>query len=67
MSTNLPGDWLLKFVPIFIGFVFLLIICGFVGYGYLGYKAMDALKDCTPAITSKDVAGEHQYSVGCKK
>jgi hypothetical protein len=33
----------------------------------LGAKAVGALENCTPAITSKDVDGEHQYSVGCKK
>lgn len=67
MKTNLPGDWLFRAVPIFIGFVFVLIICGLIGFGYLGYKGFDSLKDCTPAVTSKDVAGEHQWSVGCKK
>jgi hypothetical protein len=61
------GDWIFKFVPYFIAGVFVLIICVWVGVAVLGVKAASAMKDCTPAVISKDVDGEHQYSVGCKK
>ncbi len=61
------GDWIFRVVPIFIGFVFVVILAMWAGYAYLGWKAVGALENCTPAITSKNVDGEQQYSVGCKK
>ena len=59
--------WLFKVVPYFIGGVFILIVCIWIGMAVLGVKAIGALENCTPAITSKDVGAEHQYSVGCKQ
>lgn len=60
-------SWIFRLVPYFIAGVFILIICVWIGMAILGAKAVGALENCTPAITSKDVDGEHQYSVGCKK
>jgi hypothetical protein len=64
MRSN--GDWLFKVVPFFIAGVFVLIVCVWIGIGFLGVKAAGALKDCTPALTSKNVGGEQQYSVKCR-
>jgi hypothetical protein len=46
-------SWLFRAVPIFIGAVFLLIVCYFVALGVLAYKAVT-------------VAGEQDWSGGVK-
>ena len=42
---SMPGDWLFKVVPIFIGFVFVMIIGYFIFIGFIAYKAIDTVGD----------------------
>lgn len=66
--NKMPGAWMFKIVPLFIGFIFLLILCIWGFYGFLGYKGYQAVKGgCVPALISKSVDGEQQYTIGCKK
>jgi len=65
--TSMPGDWLFKVVPFFIAGVFILIVCAWIGMVVIGVKAAGALENCTPALVSKEVDGEKQFTVGCKK
>jgi hypothetical protein len=60
------SDWLFKIVPWFIGFVFVLVIAAFVGYGVLAYKGAKALQNCTPAIVHESKDGKDITTIGCK-
>jgi len=39
-DTKMPGEWIFKVVPVFIAFVFCLVIAIFIGFAYLGYKVV---------------------------
>lgn len=62
----MKGDWLFKVVPIFIGAVFVLVICGAVAYGVLVYKGIGLLQGCHPAIISQSKDGQTSTTIGCK-
>ena len=64
-SSN--AGWFFRAVPIFIGFVFLLIASLWVGFVVVGVQAVSALESCTPAILTKTNGKESQYSFGCKQ
>lgn len=66
-GQKMPGDWLFKVVPWFIGITFVLTILGVIAFGALGVKFVAAMEDCTPALQSSTDGGTTQYSVGCKK
>lgn len=67
---SMPGDWLFKVVPIFIAIVFVLVIGWYCFVGFVGYKAVNAAKDCDhPSFvvhTDKDT-GDKSYSMSCEK
>lgn len=63
----MKGDWLFKFVPIFIGAVFVLVICGAVAYGVLIYKGVGMLQGCHPAIVSQTQGGQTSTTIACKE
>lgn len=59
------GDWLHRLVPFFIAFIFLLILCAFAAYIYVGARIFSAAGDCKPAVTVENTETGQQYSVGC--
>ena len=61
------NSWLFKIVPIFIGFVFLLIVGYYAALGYIAYKAATQLQGCNPAVLIHDDGKDKSYSIGCKK
>lgn len=67
MKHKMPGDWLFKVVPIFIGVVFVLIVCFWIAVGSLGVKLARELDGCTPALVTSDEGGTKQTSIECKK
>ena len=42
---DVGGSWIFRFVPWFIGFVFILVISGWILIGFFAYKSVDAIND----------------------
>ena len=63
----MPGDWLFKVVPWFIGGVFVLLIAAFIGFAVLGVKAVKQLDGCTPALITSEKNGTKSTSIECKE
>lgn len=68
MRDKMPGDWLFKVVPIFIGVVFVVIVCAYIAIGVVGVKLFNAASSshCTPAIITQTKDGKTTTSLGCK-
>ena len=66
-DVSMPGDWLFKVVPWFIGTVFVILVLAFIGFGVLGVKAVKELDGCTPALVTTDKDGTKSTSIECKK
>ena len=58
-------SWHHRLIPYFIAFIFLLILCAFAAYIYVGAKIFSAAGDCKPAVTVENTDTGQQYSVGC--
>jgi len=65
-NDKMPGDWLFKVVPIFIGVVFVLVVCVFITAAVIGTKAVRSLNGCTPAVITETKDGQTSTSIGCK-
>ena len=42
--SSMPGVWMFKVVPWFIGFVFVLVICMWIGYAVIGVTVYKEVK-----------------------
>ena len=58
-------DWLHRLIPLFIAFIFLLILCSFAAYIYVVARIFSTLDGCKPAVTVESTDTGQQYSVGC--
>lgn len=54
-----------RLIPYFIAFIFLLILCAFAAYIYVGARIFTSLDGCKPAVAVENTDTGQQYSVGC--
>lgn len=65
MRDKMPGDWLFKIVPIFIGVVFAIVIVYWICIAVLADKFIQS--GCVPAVITETKDGQTSTSIGCKK
>jgi hypothetical protein len=67
---NKPWDddlpLIFRLVPVFIGVVFVLIVCWWIFVAVMGVKLAKSLEGCEPAVITKTENGETSTSIGCK-